>query len=324
MNDTCWPAALVNFEPSTATFLDDVLSGLEASPRRLPCKYFYDERGSRLFDEICHLDEYYPTRTELSIMRKHAGEMADRIGPGAMLVEFGSGSSIKTRVLLRRLVSPAAYVPVDISREHLERSAARLSRAFPQVEVLPVCADFTEDFVLPEPERTPTHTAVYFPGSTIGNFEPDAARAMLEQIAALAGAGGGLLIGVDLDKDTATLEAAYDDARGVTAQFNLNLLRRINRELDGTFNLHKFAHRAVYNRAAGRIEISLVSRCRQVAEVAGRPFEFAPGDAILTEYSHKYTIDGFADMAAGAGLALRRSWTDEHQRFAVLHFARHD
>jgi dimethylhistidine N-methyltransferase len=313
--------ALLNLQPGTAEFLADVIAGLEASPKRLSCKYFYDERGSRLFDQICSLDEYYLTRTEDAIIRRHAQEMADQIGPGVMLVEYGSGSSTKTRALLERLANPVAYVPVDISREHLRRTAALLSRAYPHIEMLPVCADFTKPFRLPTSRRVSTHSAVFFPGSTIGNFQPEEARKMLRLLAAMCGTGGGLLIGIDLQKDPRIIEAAYNDTRGVTAQFNLNVLRRINRELEGNFDLRQFAHRAVYNRSLGRVELSLVSRRAQCVTIGHDAFEFAAGEAIITEYSHKYTIEGFASMAAEAGLTLRRTWTDAETRFAVLHFA---
>jgi dimethylhistidine N-methyltransferase len=312
---------LLDYEPAAETFLGEVIEGLSAVPRHLPCKYFYDERGSRLFDEICELDEYYVTRTELAIMEQYAGEMAEQIGPRVMLVEYGSGSSVKTRLLLDHLTEPVAYVPVDISREHLHRTADRLSRSYPRIEVLPVCADFTEPFELPVTRCRATHKAVYFPGSTIGNFRPDAARDVLGRIAPLCGTGGGLLIGIDLQKESSTLEAAYNDSEGVTAEFNLNLLRRINRELDGDFDLEQFEHQAVYNDKLGRIEISLVSQRDQIVEVAGDEFEFADGETICTEYSHKYTVDGFAELASEVGLTLRRFWTDDREHFGILHLA---
>ncbi len=315
------PTSLLDLEPTTKQFLDDVLVGMRATPKRLPCKYFYDERGSQLFDQICLLEEYYLTRSEDQIIKEYAQEMADQIGPGVMLVEYGSGSSTKTRALLDTLDDAVAYVPVDISREHLASTAARLSRSYPQIEILPVCADFTEDFALPESRREPTHSAVFFPGSTIGNFEPHAALAILGQIADLCGRGGGLLIGIDLQKDVSTIEAAYNDASGVTADFNINLLERINRELAGEFDLELFAHQAIYDDLEDRIEISLVSRNRQSVSIGDHSFQFAEGEAIITEYSHKYTIDGFAKLAAQVGLTLRRSWTDPEQRFAVLHLA---
>jgi dimethylhistidine N-methyltransferase len=313
-------SALLDQEPSSESFLDEVLLGLQQSPKSLPCKYFYDERGSRLFDKICDLDEYYLTRTELAIMDAFAPQMAEQIGPGVMLVEYGSGSSVKTRLLLDHLCNVAAYVPVDISRKHLQQTCRNLARSYPALEVLPVCADFTIDFDLPMPRCEPTHCAVYFPGSTIGNFEPHEAEKLLSRIAPLCGAGGGLLIGVDLQKARDPLEAAYNDAEGVTAEFNLNLLRRINRELDGNFDLTRFRHLANYNAGLGRIEIYLQSLHDQVVTVAGSAFRLNVDELICTEHSHKYTVDGFAQMAAKAGLTLRKQWTDDEQHFAVLHF----
>jgi dimethylhistidine N-methyltransferase len=321
MSNSASATVLLNLQPDLAQFRDDVLAGLRATPKTLPCKYFYDERGSQLFDQICRLEEYYLTRTEDEIIRGHAQEMADQIGPGVMLVEYGSGSSTKTRSLLDKLDAPVAYVPVDISREHLHKTATALSRIYPHIEMLPVCADFTKPFRLPASRRKPTHSAVFFPGSTIGNFQPHEAGAMLVHLAAMCGTGGGLLIGIDLQKDPATIEAAYNDALGVTAEFNRNVLRRINRELGADFQLRRFEHRAVYSPSLGRIEMRLVSARPQCVTLGSHRFEFAAGEAIVTEYSHKYTVAGFAAMAAEAGLTLRRTWTDAGGRFAVLHFA---
>ena len=315
---------LLDYEPDLETFHEDVVNGLNAAPRHLPCKYFYDERGSKLFDEICDLDEYYLTRAELSIMEESAAAMADEIGPGAMLVEYGSGSSIKTRLLLDHLSDLAAYVPVDISRDHLHESARTLSQAYPDVEVLPVCADFTEEFSLPFPKKDPHSHTVYFPGSTIGNFPTDAAKSVLSRITPLCGTGGGLLIGIDLQKDATTLEAAYNDSQGVTAQFNLNLLNRINRELDGDIEVEQFEHQATYNEQEGRVELYLVSQSEQEFTVGGEPFSVAEGETICTEFSHKYTVCGFEKLGADVGLTLRRQWTDREDRFAVLHFVVQD
>jgi dimethylhistidine N-methyltransferase len=302
-------------------FLRDVIAGLKTSPKSLPCKYFYDRRGSELFDRICQLDEYYLTRSELALMDQLAPEMGAQIGPGAMLVEYGSGSSVKTRYLLDGLPDPVAYVPVDISGEHLQQTARELARDYPHIEVLPVCADFTQDFALPRSLRTATHSAVYFPGSTIGNFLPGRAIALLRRITRMCGTGGGLLIGIDLKKDVAMIEAAYNDRLGVTAEFNLNLLRRINRDLGADFDLDQFFHRACYNGELGRVEMYLVSRRTQVVTLGGETLEFGPGETICTEYSHKYTVDEFAAVAAAAGLTLRREWTDKNRQFAVLHLA---
>jgi dimethylhistidine N-methyltransferase len=321
MSDPAAATVLLNLQPNAAQFLADVVQGLSARPKTLPCKHFYDERGSKLFDEICDLPEYYLTRAEDEIIKRYSQEMADQIGPGVMLVEYGSGSSTKTRALLDQLADPVAYVPVDISREHLRRTANQLSRAYPHIEILPVCADFTKRFALPAARRRPTHSAVFFPGSTIGNFQPHETADMLVHLAAMCGTGGGLLIGIDLQKDPQVIDAAYNDAQGVTAEFNLNLLRRINDELGGDFDLGAFEHRAVYNQRLGRVELSLVSTQRQTATVSGHVFAFDADEPILTEYSHKYTVSGFAAMAAKAGLTLRRTWHDAQQRFAVLHFA---
>ena len=319
MTETPSSTSLLDLEPPVETFLDDVLSGLRQTPRTLPCKYFYNERGSKLFDDICQLDEYYLTRTELSIMERHAGEMAEQIGPQVMLVEYGSGSSTKTRLLLDHLEDPVSYVPIDISRSHLQQSADALSAAYPHIEVLPVCADFTHKVTLPSSSRTPSHAAVYFPGSTIGNFHQAAAKEMLARIAALCGKGGGLLIGIDLQKDTETIETAYNDADGVTAQFNLNLLERINSELNGDFEIDQFEHLAEYNEQQGRVEISVMSKTDQQIRVGDESFAVARNEVIRTEYSYKYTVEGFSELASQAGLKLRRFWQDDLQRFAVLH-----
>jgi|HubBroStandDraft_6_1064221.scaffolds.fasta_scaffold45452_3 dimethylhistidine N-methyltransferase len=303
------------------SFLRDVIAGLQTRPKHLSCKYFYDQRGSKLFDRICQLDEYYLTRSELAIMDRFAPEMGAQIGPGAMLVEYGSGSSVKTRYLLDGLPDPVAYVPVDISGDHLQQTARELARDYPRIEVLPVCADFTQDFALPHSLRATTHAAVYFPGSTIGNFLPGQATGLLRRITRLCGTGGGLLIGIDLKKDAATIEAAYNDRLGVTAEFNLNLLRRINRELGADFDLDQFFHQARYNDEFGRVEMYLVSRRAQAVTFGGETIEFEPGESICTEHSHKYTVGEFAAVAATAGLTLRREWTDKNRQFAVLHFA---
>lgn len=303
--------------PPRDGFRDEVLRGLGQPQKTLPCKFFYDRRGSELFERICELDEYYPTRTEMAIMARYAPEMAVLLGRDCLLVELGSGSSLKTRALLDHLESPAGYVPVDISREHLLQSARALAADYPGLSVLPVCADYTQRFRLPAPDKNISRRAVYFPGSTVGNFEPHAARGFLRRVAALCGAGGALLVGVDLKKDTATLEAAYNDGRGVTAAFNLNLLQRINRELDGDFAIEHFSHRAIYNEQAGRIEMHLASRREQTARVAGATFAFRESEMILTEYSYKYGLNDFARLASEAGWRVARVWTDERRLFSV-------
>lgn len=313
---------LHDFEPTAGEFRAAVLHGLSRTPKTLPCKFFYDKAGARLFEEICELEEYYPTRTELGILRARREEIRACLGPAALLVEPGSGSGEKTRELLDALDAPAAYVPIDISRRQLLRFAERLAADYPDLEVLPVCADYVrDDLQLPAPARRPARrTVLFFPGSTVGNFTPVEAETFLRRWAARC---DGLLIGVDLQKDARRLEAAYNDARGVTAAFNLNLLSRINRELDGGFNLDAFTHRAVYDADAGRIEMRLVSRRTQTASVGDDArFAFAEGEFIVTEFSHKYTLARFAELAARAGWKTGRVWTDAEGLFSVSYLER--
>jgi L-histidine Nalpha-methyltransferase len=305
--------------PDEQSFRAEVLGGLHQRPRELPCKYFYDEQGSRLFDQICELPEYYLTRTERDIMHRHAAEMAALLGPGSLLVEYGSGSSLKTRLLLDRLASVAAYVPLDVSGEHLHRSAKRLAARYPDLEVLPVCADFTADFTLPVPSRTPVRRVVYFPGSTLGNFGPSQAQSLLTRISALCGPGGALLLGIDLKKDPHVLEPAYNDSKGVTAAFNLNLLARINRELGADFDPDGFRHHAPYNRRLGCIEMYLISRKAQSVHIGKEIFTFAEGEPILTERSYKYDLDEFRFWVPRCGLRVEKVWTDERGYFSVLY-----
>ncbi len=304
-------------DPERERFLADALHGLRQPHKSLPCKYFYDAEGSKLFDQICLLPEYYPTRTELGILRAQAIEMAACLGPEALLVEYGSGSSKKTRLLLDRLLQPSAYVPVDISREHLFETALALRLDYPGLAVLPVCADFSAPFVLPRASRPVSRRAVYFPGSTIGNFSEAGAIALMAGVARLVGPGGAFLVGVDLEKDPRVLERAYDDPGGVTAAFNLNLLARMNRELDADFDLRRFRHRAVWVGETRRIEMHLVSAAPQVAHLGGAEIHFERGESICTEHSHKYTLAGFARLARRAGLSVRRVWTDRARLFSV-------
>ena len=303
--------------PADDGFLRDVLDGLRRRRKRLPCKYFYDAAGSRLFDRICELDEYYLTRCELDLLHRHAGEMAETAGPGAVLIEYGSGSGLKTRLLLDRLRDPAAYVPVDISGEHLERSAARLARRYPGLPVLPVVADFTRPFALPTLPATAGRRVVFFSGSTIGNFRPTEAVRLLRQMAQVCGPAGGLLVAADLKKDRAVMEAAYNDRAGVTAAFNLNLLTRINRELGGDFDPQAFRHHAFYNARRGRVEMHLVSREDQTVSVGETLVSFRRGETVRTEYSYKYSPSDFAALAERAGLCVNRLWTDAKGWFSV-------
>jgi len=300
-----------------SAFHADVVAGLGASPKTLPCKYFYDEAGCRLFDLICKLPEYYPTRVELGIMGAHAREMAHLFGAEAQLVELGSGSSLKTRLLLDQLPHLASYIPVDISRDYLARAREELAQEYPRLHVLPVCTDYSYPFALPREARRGSRTVIYFPGSTLGNLRPPEARGFLARLAALAGPSGGMLIGVDLKKDVKTVEAAYNDAEGVTAAFNLNLLLRINRELGADFDLSRFSHRALYNADHGRIEMHLVSTARQSAHIGHRTFSFEEGESIVTEYSYKYSLDDFRALANASGWNVRRVWTDERGWFGV-------
>ena len=300
----------------------EIIDGLQKPEKMISPKYFYDERGSQLFDEITHLPEYYPTETELGIMRSNVEEIAQLIGKQASLIEFGSGSSRKTPVLLEHLHDLAVYVPVDISEDHLLESAEKLRRSFPGLEILPVVADFTRPFQLPEPAIMPLRNIVYFPGSTIGNFTHDDALALLRVMHQEAGANGAMLIGVDLQKDPAIIERAYNDSAGVTAEFNLNILRHLNRDYSSNFDLDTFSHDARYNAEKGRIEIRLVNSEDQVVSIGDTDIEILQGEAILTEYSHKYTLEGFARMAAEAGFVVEKVWTDAEELFSVQYCVR--
>lgn len=302
--------------------IKEIHEGLNRSLKSISPKFFYDDAGSKLFDAICDLPEYYPTRTELGIMRANIDEIATLIGEQASLIEFGSGSSLKTRTLLENLHDLAVYVPVDISREHLLEAAEKIRADFSALEVLPVAADFTKPFRLPSPRVMPLRNIVYFPGSTIGNFSAEASLELLKVMHHEAGKDGALLIGVDLQKSKAVLEAAYNDSVGVTAQFNLNVLRRLNREFGGTFDLDGFRHRAIYNEKAGRIEMYLDSVKDQTAEVGGKTFNFAERETINTEYSHKYTLRGFADLTQAAGFRVERVWMDAERLFSIQYCVR--
>lgn len=279
--------------------------------------YFYDEAGSRLFDRITQLPEYYLTRTEVAIMRARAGEMAARIGPGAMVIEPGSGAGEKIGLLLRALENPVAYVPVEIARGHLEASAASLSREFPGIDILPVWGDFTRALEMPAPERTARRGVVYFPGSTIGNFEPDDAVALLENFATMAGPGGGALVGVDLAKSAAMVEPAYNDNAGVTAAFNLNMLSHLNRRFGTDFRVGNFEHLAFYDEKRMRVEMHLKSLCEQTVHADGETVHFDVGETIHTESSYKYDDARFAELAEAGGFRVEKIWTDPDNLFSV-------
>jgi dimethylhistidine N-methyltransferase len=313
----------LDFAPSADEVRAEAMAGLSGRQKMLPCKLFYDERGSKLFDEICHLPEYYPTRTELRIMRDYAAEMAVEIGPRPLIVEYGSGSSVKTRVLLDQMPDAEAYIPIDISGEHLLNAARGLQDRYPALSVLPVCADYTRPLTLAHiPKNDSSRNVAYFPGSTIGNLEPAAAKAFLKAIRATCGRESRLLIGLDLKKDPATIHAAYNDAAGVTAAFNLNVLRRLNEECGADFELDSFCHYAFYNPTVGRVEMHLVSKGRQVVSFpGGESIYFEEGETIHTENCYKYTLQEFADLAAVVGYRRENVWLDEQNWFSVQLFA---
>ena len=306
-----------SFLPRSDAFLEDVLAGLARAQKSIPPKYFYDEPGCRLFEAICELPEYYLTRAELEILRAQAAEMAQFAGPDAQLIEFGSGAQAKTRVLIEAL-QPSLYVPVDIAADTLRAASGELAKEFPWLNITGLCADYTRPLALPEFVGVPIRRKlVFFPGSTIGNFTPAEALVFLKQARKTAGTGGVLLIGVDLKKDKRILDAAYDDSRGLTARFNLNLLERINRELEGDFQLSRFRHKAFYDPVIGRVEMHLESLCPQRVHVAGKPFDFATGETLHTEISCKYSMEEFRDMGRKAGFSAEKFWTDPGQQFAV-------
>lgn len=309
--------SLLDLSPRTDDFRADVLRGLVASRKQLAPKYFYDAVGSSLFDAICGLQEYYPTRTETALLRDHMAGITRALGESSVLIEYGSGLSHKSQLLIEA-ARPSVYVPIDISRDALTEAINRLSRLFPRLAIAAVCADYSRELQLPTPENLrESRRNIFFPGSTIGNFDPEESVAFLANAARTVGAGGGLLIGVDLRKDKLLLDAAYDDPQGVTAAFNLNLLARINRELGANFNIRAFRHFAEYVESLGRIEMHLVSTCDQTVTVAGQSIEFKRGETIHTENSYKYTVEGFQALAKRAGFHARECWIDERKLFSV-------
>jgi len=305
-------------------FAADVSRGLNAAPKRVPAKYFYDDAGSLLFERITHLPEYYPTRCEMGILRAQAADVAKLIPKGAALIEFGAGANKKARILLRAAPQLSVYVPVDICGEMIEREAIELRPDFPRLKVLPVTADITQNFELPAEAKAAPMRVGFFPGSTIGNFEPHEAAAFLRNAAQILGAGAILIIGVDLIKPVEVLKAAYNDAEGVTAKFNLNLLKRINRELGGTFNLDCFEHHAFYNRERNRIEMHLASLKRQKVKVNGETIDFRAGETIHTENSYKYSVDSLSALARGLGWQPLAGWTDADNYFSIQAFTLDD
>jgi dimethylhistidine N-methyltransferase len=312
-------AGAVGFSGSVVpadSFREDVISGLSLPQKALPPKYFYDARGSRLFEAICRLPEYYPTRAEIALTRRHVADIARFAGRGCELIEYGSGASVKIRLLLAR-TRPSVYVPVDISESALRGAAAVLAREFPWLNIAAVVGDFSQPLKIPA-FRGKGRRVVYFPGSTIGNLTPDEAHAFLRMTRGQVGAKGAMLVGVDLKKDAKVLHAAYNDAKGVTAAFNLNLLVRINAELGGTFKLRRFSHYAFYNTARGRIEMHLVSLARQAVNIGEHRFAFDIGESIHTENSCKYSVDEFSALALQAGFRTQKVWTDAKERFGLF------
>ena len=308
--------------PPINDLLEIAQRGLALKPKRLPSWLFYDEHGSALFEQICEQPEYYLTRCEIALMDEHAESIADTLGSDVRLVEYGSGNARKTRMLLQHLHQPVAYVPVEISSEPLRQSVERLAGEFPRLPLQPLCADFSKPLRLPIPPRAPRRTVVYFPGSTIGNFENREAAVLLRKMRNEMGDAGGILIGVDLKKDHALIEAAYNDRAGITAQFTLNMLVRLNREIGSNFELSAFAHRAHYNPMAGRIETHIVSRREQQVKVGRVNVAFREDEAMQVEYSCKYSMADFAGLAARAGLAVLQTWTDPAQMFSLQYLVR--
>lgn len=304
-----------DYHPPAADFRADVLTGLAGLPKAIPPKYFYDAHGSQLFDAICELDAYYLTRAELTILQTYRHDIAGVMGKGCLLVEPGSGSSTKVRALLD-VLRPHTYVPLDISREQLITAAHSIAEDYPWLHIRAACTDFTRSLDLPYPPGG-AHRAAFFPGSSLGNFEPRDAAIFLANIGRALGPGSGLLIGIDLKKDPALLHAAYNDSQGITAQFNLNLLRRINRELEGTFALANFRHQAFYDSVRGRVEMHLVSRVAHEVRVGGERIRFRAGESIHTENSYKYSLAEFQEVARKAGYAPRAYWMDPRALFSV-------
>jgi len=302
--------------------IEEIVAGLNLPQKMISPKYFYDERGSKLFEQICELPEYYLTRTEIGIMEASMNDIARAIGRHVSVIEYGIGSGLKTRILLESLDDPVAFIPIDISPEHLAESCQNLAERFPQIEILSVAADFTRPVPIPVPGRTPARNLVYFPGSTIGNFEPEAALELLNVMHQEAGPGGALLIGVDLKKDRQIIENAYNDSEGVTAEFNLNVLRRLNREFGSDFDLDAFSHSATYNESSGRIEMSLVSQCDQEVALGDHRFSFTEGEKIITEYCHKFSLEGFRELAEVAGFRHVSTWLDANQWFSIQLYER--
>lgn len=313
--------SLMDLEPKSQGLLSEVLVGLSKHQKSIPPKFLYDKIGSEIFEKICNLKDYYPTRAEKEILKTYAGEMAEMIGPGALIIEPGSGAGEKIRYLLKVLREPSGYVPIEISREILLRMTYEIIEEFSGLNIMPVCADFTQMLALPLTVGTKNcKKVIFFPGSTIGNLSPGDAVDFLRHYGDMLESGGGFLIGADLKKDGALLERAYDDREGVTAAFNLNLLRRLNREADASFDLNQFEHQAFYNEELGRVEMHLKSKVFQLVRVNRTVFRFNEGETIHTENSYKYSVGEFAELCAMAGLVMKKYWQDSQNLFCVYYF----
>lgn len=312
---------LLDINTDNSTFLKEVLMGLSRHQKTIHPKFLYDKTGSEIFEEICTVEEYYPTRTEKSILQSNAKDIAEFIGEDALIIEPGSGASEKVRYLLNALQKPAGYVPLEISREILLRTTRELIEEFSSLSVYPVCADFTQDFELPFTiSEKSDKKVIFFPGSTIGNLHPDEAVLILKKFRKMIDEKGGLLIGVDLKKDKETFYHAYNDSKGVTARFNLNLLERINREADASFDINNFTHEAFYNEELGRIEMHLRSKMAQLVKVNQSIFRFREGETIHTENSYKYSVEEFCELAARARFVIKKFWMDDEKKFCLYYF----
>ena len=315
------PVDIIDHSPKSANILREVLVGLSKSQKAIDPKFLYDKKGSEIFEKICHLPEYYPTKAETEILQVNAKEIAELIGSNALIIEPGSGSGDKVRFLLNELDSPEGFVPIEISRDSLLRMVEELDEEFPGLKVIPVCADFTEDLELPiSLDAQKGRKVIFFPGSTIGNLDPQDAVQFLKKFGKMIDNGGGLLIGVDLKKDKELFELAYDDPQGVTAEFNLNLLNRLNHEVNAAFNIKNFDHKAFYNENLGRVEMHLESKISQLVRVNQTVFRFKEGETIHTENSYKYSVEEFCELCAKAKLKIRKCWKDAAQLFCVYYF----
>lgn len=310
----------IELKEKKISLLEEIKNGLSQEQKQLPCKLLYNQRGSALFDKICDLEEYYPTRTENAIMQKHVSEMANYIGEGALLIEYGSGSSIKIRSLLNVIKNLVGYIPIDISRDHLEQSANILRDIYPHILIQPIWADYTKSFFLSRLDNV-SKRVVYFPGSTIGNFHPQEAIKFLSRMATVSEKNGGILIGVDLKKEQDLLNAAYDDKKGITAEFNKNILNHLNYLFDSDIDLNLFKHRAFFNQDKSRVEMHLVCQEDMSFNVDGKYVSIEEGETIWTESSYKYTLDEFESLSRQAGLRVEKVWTDDNNYFSVQYLS---